>query len=88
MIIIGIFVMFCIEGLKIASKASDDFGRLFSLGIVIMIVSQALVNIGGMIGVLPLTGIPLPFVSQGGTALFTTLIEAGIVMNISRHSKK
>lgn len=87
-VIIGIFVMFCIEGLKIASKTNDSFGRLFSLGIVIMIVSQALINIGGMIGVLPLTGIPLPFVSQGGTALFTTLVEAGIVMNISRASRK
>jgi cell division protein FtsW len=57
-----------------------------SLGIVILIVSQAFVNIGGMIGVLPLTGIPLPFVSQGGTALLITLIEVGIVMNVSRSS--
>ncbi len=87
-IIIGIFVMFCIEGIKIASGAPDDFGRLLSLGIVILIVSQAFINIGGMIGVLPLMGIPLPFVSQGGTALFATLVEAGIIMNISRQSKK
>lgn len=87
-ILIGIFVMFGLEGLKIASGAKDDFGRLLSLGIVIMIVCQAIVNIGGMIGVLPLTGIPLPFVSHGGTSLFITLIEVGIVMNISRSSKK
>lgn len=87
-IIIGFFVMFSLEGLKIASRSGDDFGRLLALGIVILIVSQAFVNIGGMIGVLPLTGIPLPFVSHGGTALFITLVEAGIIMNISRNSKK
>ncbi|MEK7634857.1 MAG: putative peptidoglycan glycosyltransferase FtsW [Patescibacteria group bacterium] len=87
-IIMAIFVMFGLEGLKISLRAGDDFGRLVSLGIVILIVSQAFVNIGGMIGILPLTGIPLPFVSHGGTALFITLIEAGIVMSISRNSKR
>ena len=86
--IILFFIMFSLEGLKIASRSPDDFGRLMSLGIVILIVSQALINIGGMIGVLPLTGIPLPFISQGGTALFITLIEAGVVMNVSRSAKK
>jgi len=87
-LIITFFVMFGLEGLKISIKSSDDFGRLMSLGIVILIISQMFVNIGGMVGVLPLTGIPLPFVSQGGTALFIALIEAGIVMSISRRSKK
>ena len=86
--IIAVFIIFGLEGLKISSRAPDNFGRLMSLGIVILIVSQALVNIGGMIGVLPLTGIPLPFVSQGGTALLITLIEAGIMMNISRYARK
>lgn len=88
LILIGIFVMFSLEGLKIASGSKEDFGRLLALGIVILIISQAVVNIGGMIGILPLTGIPLPFVSHGGTSLFITLIEVGIVMNISRSSKK
>jgi len=87
-IITALFVMFGLEGLKISSKSKDDFGRLMSLGIVILIVSQAFINIGGMVGILPLTGIPLPFVSHGGTALFITLIEVGIIMNISRTSKK
>ena len=86
-IIIAVFVMFSLEGLKIASRAPDDFGRLLTIGIVILIVSQSFVNIGGMIGVLPLTGIPLPFVSHGGTALFITLVEVGIVMNISRYAR-
>lgn len=87
-VIIGVFVMFSLEGLKISSRAPDDFGKLLALGIVILIVSQAMVNIGGMIGVLPLTGITLPFVSHGGTALFINLIEVGIMMNISRSSRK
>jgi cell division protein FtsW len=86
--IIAIFIIFGLEGLKISSGAPDNFGRLMSLGIVILITSQALVNIGGMIGVLPLTGIPLPFISQGGTALLITLVEAGIMMNVSRARKK
>ena len=87
-LIIATFVFWSLEGLKISSGSSDDLGRLMSLGIVILIMSQALINIGGMIGVLPLTGIPLPFVSHGGTALFITLIEAGVIMNISKSSKK
>jgi cell division protein FtsW len=86
-IIIGIFVLFSLEGLKIASLSRDNFGRLLSIGIVILIISQSMLNIGGMIGVLPLTGIPLPFVSHGGTALFITLVEVGILMNISRQGR-
>ena len=86
--IVAVFILFGLEGLKISSGASDNFGRLMSLGIVILIVSQALINIGGMIGILPLTGIPLPFISQGGTALLITLVEAGMMMSISRSSKK
>jgi cell division protein FtsW len=88
LLILIVFILFGLEGLKISSNASDNFGRLLSLGIVILIVSQAFVNIAGMIGVLPLMGIPLPFVSHGGTALLITLVEAGIVMSISRGSKK
>ncbi len=57
------------------------------VGIVILIVSQAFVNIGAMVGVLPLSGITLPFVSHGGTALFMTLAEVGIILNISKSRK-
>ena len=88
LVIIFIFIMFGLEGLKIAGRSKDNFGRLMALGIVILIVSQAFINIGGMIGILPLTGIPLPFVSHGGTALLIALVEVGIVMNISRYSRK
>lgn len=87
LVIAGTFLMWSLSGLKIASVAPDEYGRLLSLGIVILIISQAFVNIFGMLGILPLTGITLPFVSQGGTSLFLTLAAAGLVMNISRQSR-
>ena len=79
-----IFVLFSARGLKIAAQTTSVFARLTVVGIVIMIVSQAFVNIGAMLGVIPLSGITLPFVSHGGTSLFVTLIEVGIVLSISR----
>lgn len=85
--IIALFIFFAFRGLKIATKVPDSFGRLMVVGIVIMIVSQAFVNIGAMVGVLPLSGITLPFVSHGGTALFMTLAEVGIILNISKSQK-
>jgi len=78
------FVLFSARGLKIASRVNDQFGRLLVVGIVIMITAQAFVNIGAMLGVLPLSGITLPFVSQGGSSLFITLVEVGIVLSVSK----
>ena len=79
-----IFILFATRGLKIASETENIFARLTVVGIVIMIVFQAFVNIGAMLGVIPLSGITLPFVSQGGTSLFITLLEVGIVLSISK----
>ena len=70
--------------MKIASHISDPFGRLLVIGIVILIISQAFINIGAMLGVLPLTGIPLTFVSHGGTALMVAMGEVGIVLHLSK----
>lgn len=80
-----IFVLFATRGLKIASRTSNTFGRLTVVGIVIMIVCQAFINIGAMLGVIPLSGITLPFISHGGTSLFITLLEVGIVLSVSRN---
>ncbi|MCX6701980.1 MAG: FtsW/RodA/SpoVE family cell cycle protein, partial [Candidatus Zambryskibacteria bacterium] len=85
--IILLFIFFAFRGLKIAKKIPDIFGRLMVVGIVIMIVFQAFVNIGAMAGVLPLSGITLPFISHGGTALFMTLLEVGIILNVSKNQK-
>ncbi len=82
--IISLFIFFCVRGLKIASRTTDTFGRLMVIGIVIIISVQAFVNISSMIGVLPISGVTLPFISHGGTALFMTLAEVGIVLNISK----
>ncbi|MDO8729193.1 MAG: putative lipid II flippase FtsW [bacterium] len=78
------FVLFATRGIKIASETSNIFARLTVVGIVIMITSQAFVNIGAMLGVIPLSGITLPFVSHGGTSLFVTLLEVGIVLSVSK----
>jgi cell division protein FtsW len=78
---------FTIRGLKIASKAPDSFGGLVSLGIVILIITQSFVNISSMLGIIPLSGLPLIFVSHGGTAMMCALLEVGIVLNISRFQK-
>ena len=83
-VLILFFVFFAIRGIKIASGVTDTFGRLLVVGIVIMITAQAFVNIGAMLGVLPLSGITLPFVSHGGTSLFITLLEVGIILSISK----
>ncbi|MHB0978011.1 MAG: FtsW/RodA/SpoVE family cell cycle protein [Minisyncoccota bacterium] len=82
--LIILYVLFALRGLKIASMTSDNFGRLLVVGIVIMVVAQAFVNIGAMLGVVPLSGITLPFVSHGGTSLFITLLEMGIILSISK----
>ena len=71
-----------------AKKAPDDFGRFLSLGIVSWFTLQALINLGGMIGVLPLTGVPLPFISYGGSSLVLSLAAVGILLNISRQRKE
>lgn len=86
--LILLFIVFAFRGMKIVTRTQDNFGRLMALGIVILIISQAFVNIAAMVGVLPLSGITLPFVSHGGTALFMTLAEVGIILNISKSKKK
>ncbi len=86
-ILILLFVFFAFRGLKIAVRIEDSFGRLLVVGIVILVTSQAFLNIASMLGILPLSGNPLPFVSHGGTALFITLAMSGIVLNVSRYQK-
>lgn len=82
-----LYIFFAFRGMRISMNSPDTFGGLLALGIVILIVTQSFVNIGAMLGVLPLSGIPLLFVSHGGTALFITLAEIGIILNISRYQR-
>ena len=85
--IIILFVIFAVRGLKIASRSIDSFSRLTVVGIVILLTTQAFLNIASMIGIAPLTGEPLPFISQGGSALLFEFIAVGIIFNISRYQK-
>lgn len=82
------FVFLAIRGFKIAQKAPDTFGRLLAVGITAWFVFQAFINIGAMLAILPLTGIPLPFISYGGTALTMCLTAAGVMINISKNARE
>ncbi|MEK7610432.1 MAG: FtsW/RodA/SpoVE family cell cycle protein [Patescibacteria group bacterium] len=81
------FLVFALWGLKIAAKTDDQFGRLLAVGIVILTTAGAMVNIGSMVGVLPVVGIPLSLFSHGGSALLSSLVGLGILVNISRGHK-
>ncbi|MGA8297475.1 MAG: putative lipid II flippase FtsW [Acidimicrobiales bacterium] len=79
------FVLLGWLGVRIASRATDRFARLVATGITTWIVVQALINIGGVIGVVPETGIPLPFLSSGGSSLVVLLAAMGVLVRIARH---
>jgi len=72
------------RGLKIARESRDSFGRLVTIGVVSWLAVQSFLNIGAMIGLMPLTGVPLPLVSYGGTAMVMNLCSIGIVLSVSR----
>ena len=86
-ILIGLFLTLTIRGLKIGRASPDNFGRLLAVGIISWFTLQTFINIGAMAGLLPLTGIPLPFISYGGTALTVSLFAAGILVNISKQTR-
>jgi len=82
-IVIALFLVLAVRGFKIASKAKDDFGKLVAVGITSWITFQALINIAEITSLIHLTGIPLPFISYGGSALVMSLAGVGILLNIS-----
>lgn len=86
-ILIVLFLAFMLRGYRIAQEAPNTFGRLAAVGFVTMIVTQSFINIASMLGVFPLTGDPLVFVSQGGSSLVMALTAAGVVLNISKFRK-
>lgn len=82
-----LFVMLFWRGIKVSLEAPDSFGRLVALGIVSMLTIQVMINISVVIGLIPVTGITLPFLSYGGSSLTLTLFSVGILLNISMHTK-
>jgi len=81
------FILLSVKLIRIAKSSPDMFSYLFIIGVLTWIVGQAFMNIGAISGLIPLTGIPLPFISHGGTALTAILASLGIVSNISKYSK-
>ncbi len=88
LLVLGLFLNFAFRGFKIARKTTDTFGKLVAGGITAWVVLQALLNIGGITGIIPLAGVPLTFISYGSTSLLITLASLGILLNISRYSEK
>lgn len=82
----GLFCFLFWRGMIIAKNAPDTFGRLLAGGISIGIITQTFINMAAISGLMPLTGIPLPFVSYGGTSMAVTLAGMGILLNISKHA--
>jgi cell division protein FtsW len=87
LLVVGLFVTFAVLGVRAALRAPDRFGTLLAAGITSWIVGQAFINIGAVIGLLPITGVPLPFVSFGGSALVITMGAVGILLNVARQAR-
>jgi cell division protein FtsW len=87
LLVVGLFVAFAVLGTRAALRAPDRFGTLLAAGVTAWVVGQAAINIGAVIGLLPVSGIPLPFVSFGGSALVFTMAAAGILGNVARQAR-
>jgi len=85
--VVALFIIFAVRGIRIAATASDDFSYLLATGLVSWLTLQALINIMVVLSMLPTTGIPLPFISYGGTATIVNLFAAGILLNISLNAQ-
>lgn len=85
-ILLGLFATYGWRGFVAAMKAPDEFGRLLGIGITAMVVGQALINLSVVLGLMPTKGIPLPFISYGGSSLLGMLLATGVLLNISQHA--
>lgn len=86
--IIMLFIVFIWRGIQVAMKARDTYGTLLAVGITSVIAVQCLINIAVVTGSMPVTGVPLPFISYGGTSLVINMVAMGILLNISRQTEK
>jgi cell division protein FtsW len=86
-LVIAAFATFAIAGFRIALRCRDPFGKLLAAGLTALVCGQAAVNLAAVLGIAPLTGIPLPFVSYGGSSLVVLLVSVGILLNIAVNGK-
>ncbi|MBI3637592.1 MAG: putative lipid II flippase FtsW [Candidatus Rokubacteria bacterium] len=84
--LVAVFAVLVWRGLRIGLRAPDPFGAYLALGITVLIATQTLVNLGAVTGLLPTKGLPLPFISFGGSALLMTMLATGVLLNISQHA--
>jgi len=87
LIVVTLFAIFLWRGIRTALRTNDMFGRFLAVGITSMVVVQAFINISVVLGLMPTKGIPLPFVSYGGSSLFITLACVGVLLNVSKHAE-
>ncbi|MDP3994442.1 MAG: putative lipid II flippase FtsW [bacterium] len=87
LVIISLFVFFIYKCFMIVKSAPDDYSKILALGLTVWLGGQAILNMGSVVAIFPLTGIPLPFISYGGSSLVTALFATGILLNISRYAK-
>ncbi|MEO7460549.1 MAG: putative lipid II flippase FtsW [Acidimicrobiales bacterium] len=87
LIVVGLFIALCVLGARAALLAPDRFGMLLAAGISVWFGAQAFINIGAVIGILPITGVPLPFVSYGGSSLVFGMAGAGLLLNVARQAQ-
>ncbi len=85
-VVIVLFAMYAWRGLRAAFNAPDGFGRMVALGVTAMVLFQALINFAVVLGMMPTKGIPLPFVSYGGSSLLVMLLATGVLLNISQQA--
>jgi cell division protein FtsW len=83
LIVVGAFLLFAYAGFRVALACGDPFGKLLAAGLTTLVCGQALINLAAVLGLAPLTGIPLPFVSAGGSSLVVALTSVGILLNIA-----
>jgi cell division protein FtsW len=85
-LVLALFAVYGWRGIRAALGAPDDFGRLLATGITVLVISQALINLSVVLGMMPTKGIPLPFISYGGSSLLVMLLATGVLLNISQHA--
>ena len=84
LLLVTLFAGFAVVGLRTAAAAPDQFGRLLCVGVTAWVTAQAFINIGAVVGILPVSGVPLPFVSFGGSSLVILMAAVGMVLNVAR----
>ena len=86
-LLLGLLGVVLWRGLRIAARSKDAFGRLVAAGVVCWFAFQSFVNVGMTLGIMPVTGLPLPFVSYGGSAMFANLVAVGLLQNVHLRSR-